>query len=71
MDGKVRPCRAKGACPFGTAFSNNEGKAYTQLKKTQDELFEQALESKTPLSVEQTIERGDLVNKTVNKETNH
>lgn len=67
MDGKVRPCRAKGACPFGTAFSNNEGKAYTQLKKTQDELFEQALESKTPLSVEQTIERGDLVNKTVNK----
>lgn len=65
-DGKVRPCRSRGVCPLGTSF---DGKAsaeeYVKVKAEQNDKYEQALESKESYTMEEALERGAFVEKTV------
>lgn len=65
-DGKVRPCRSKGVCPLGSSFDGKEtAENYLAMRTEQTEKYEQALREKKTYSIEEALERGAFVDKTV------
>lgn len=65
-DGKVRPCRSKGACPLGSSFSGKgTAENYAVLKEEQGRVLKDIVDDKKTYSMEMALERGAFVDKTV------
>lgn len=68
MDGKVRPCRSKGPCPFGTRFDNvGAAEDYSVILNEEVDIQRDAIDQDKSYSDEQAETRGEFVSKTVSR----
>lgn len=65
-DGKVRPCRSKGACPLGSAFDGKgQAEVFAITKEIETAKHKNNIENKKTYSIEEAKTRGEFVNQTV------